>query len=75
MDVQGEENLGDMLEPLHWGVRGEEGVTNEEDKVLEWTELDCPAMDGALGLLTRTQSELESQDNQNGGVLGLLVGG
>ena len=52
MVVQGEDNLGDMLEPLDWGVRGEESVTNKEDKVLEWTELDCPAMAGALGVLT-----------------------
>ena len=34
------------------GVGGEEGVTGEEDKYHKWTELDCPAMVDALGVLT-----------------------
>ena len=49
--VQGEDDLGDMLEPLDWGVGREEGVADKEDEVLEWTELDCPVMAVALGVL------------------------
>ena len=30
---------------------GEAGVTNKEDEVLEWMELDCPALASALGVL------------------------
>ena len=37
--VQGEDDLCDALEPLNWGVGGEEGVTGEEDKLHKWTEL------------------------------------
>ena len=33
--VQGVDDLGDMLEPLEQIVRGEEGVAEEEDEVLE----------------------------------------
>ena len=40
--VQDEKNLGDMLEPLNWGVRREEGGTDEEHEVLKWTELYYP---------------------------------
>ena len=50
--VQGEDNLGDMLESLGRRGRGEEGVRDKEGKVLEWTELNCPLMTGALGVLT-----------------------
>ena len=40
-----------MLEPLDRGLRGEEGVTGEEDEFCEWEELDCPSMVGALGVI------------------------
>ena len=49
--VQGEDDLCDVLEPLDWGVRGKEGVTGKEEEFHEWSELDCPAMAGALGVL------------------------
>ena len=52
--VQGEDDLGDVLKLLNRGVWGEEGVANEEYKFQEWTELDCPAMAGALGVLSGT---------------------
>ena len=42
-----------MLEPPDWGIGGEEGVPGEEDENHERTELHCPAMAGALGVLTR----------------------
>ena len=73
--VQGEDDLGDMLKPLDRGVRGEEGVSDKEDEFLEWTELDCPAMAGAIGVITRSEAEVESQDDQVGGVSGILVRG
>ena len=64
-----------MLKPHYFGMRGEEGVPGKEDKVHEGTELHCPVMASALGVLTYTQAEVESQDDQVGGVLGLLFGG
>ena len=73
--VQGEDDLGDMLKPLDRGVRGEEGVSDKEDEFLEWTELDCPEMAGAIGVITRSEAEVESQDDQVGGVSSLLVRG
>ena len=48
---QGEDDLFYVLEPLEWGVGGEEGVPSKEAKFHEWTEVDCPAMAGALGVL------------------------
>ena len=39
------------------------------------TELHCPAVAGALEVLAGPQAEVESQDDQVGGVSGLLVGG
>ena len=47
---QGEENLGDVLEPPNWGIGGEEGVPDEEDKDHEGTELNFPVIAGALGV-------------------------
>ena len=49
--VKGEDDLCDVLEPLDRGVGGQEGVTGEEYKFHEWTELDCLVMAGALGAL------------------------
>ena len=49
--VQGEDDLGDVLEPPGWGIRGEEGVPGEKDRVHEGTELHCPALAGTLGVL------------------------
>ena len=73
--VQGEDDLSNVLKPPNWGILGEEGVPGEEEEVHEGTELHCPAMAGALEFLAGPQLEVESQDNQVGGVLGLLVGG
>ena len=73
--VQGEDNLGEMLEPPDWGIGGLEGVSCKEDEVNEGTELHCPVMAVALGVLTQLQAEVESQDNQVRGVSSLLFGG
>ena len=50
--VHGEDDLGDVLEPPDWGIGGYESVPGKEDKVHEGTELHCPAMAGALEVLT-----------------------
>ena len=49
--VQGKDDLGDMLEPLDQGIRGEEDVADKKDEFLEWAGLNCPTMDGALGVI------------------------
>ena len=63
-----------MLGTPNGSVWGEESVTNEVHEFQKCTELDCPAMAGALGILAGTQAEVESQDDQAGNVSGLLVG-
>ena len=72
--VLSEDDLGDMLEPLDTGVGTDEGVTDEEDEADEWKELHCPVTASTLGVLAWTQAEVESQDDQVGHMLGLLVG-
>ena len=52
---------------------GEEGVSNEDQEFEEETELNCPSMAGAIGVLEGTKSAVEFQDNQVGDVPGLLV--
>ena len=73
--VQGEDDLCDVIKPPGWGIGGDAGVPDEKDELLEGTELHYPAMAGALGVLTGPQAEVESQDDQVGGVSGLLVRG
>ena len=53
-----------------WG--GEEGVTKKDDNVLEWKELSWPVMASVLGVLVWRKAEVESQDNQVGGVSVIL---
>ena len=50
--VQGEDDLCGMLKVLDWGVRGDEMIPDEEHKIQEGTELDCPVVAYALGILT-----------------------
>ena len=49
--VQGEDDLGDVIEPPDWGILGEEGVPGKEEEVHEGTELRCPVVAGALEVL------------------------
>ena len=49
--VQGEDDLSDVLEPPDWGIGKEEDVPGEEHKFHEGSELNCPAMAGALEVL------------------------
>ena len=73
--VQGEYDLIHVLKPPDWGIVGEEGVPGKEEEVHEGTEMNCPAMAGALEVLAGPQAEVEPQDNKVSGVSGLLVRG
>ena len=42
--IQGEEDMGDVLELLDWGIFGEDIVPNEEYEFHEVLELDCTVM-------------------------------
>ena len=56
--VQGDDDLGSVLESLDGGIRREESVSDEEHEVQEGTELDSPAMACALGVLIGPQTEV-----------------
>ena len=72
--VQGENNLSRLVEVLGWVVYREETIPDKEHKLQEELELDCPAVVYALGLFTVPDTEVESQLDQVGGVVGLGVG-
>ena len=57
------------------GVGWEELVPYKEQKFWEGPELDCPAVSRALGVLTGTEAEVESQLDQVGNVAGFWVRG
>ena len=59
--VQGKENLGDVLEIINVGIDWEELIPNQEEKVQEGTELDCPEMSCALGVIAKTEAEVETK--------------
>ena len=73
--VQGDDNLGVVLEVLDESIRKYESVSSEEHKFQKGVELDCPVMASALGIITGPQVEVETQDDQLGDVLGFLIGG
>ena len=73
--VQGNDNLGSVLESIDGGIRRDERVSGEEKKCQKGTELESTAMAGALGVPTRPQAEVESQDNQVGDVSFFNIGG
>ena len=56
-------------------VPGVEEVTNEEHEVHEGSELDRPAVAGALCVFTGPEEELEANGDQVGNVTGSSVGG
>ena len=49
--VQGEGDLGGVLEVFNWSIIWEDSFLNEEDEVQEGAELDFLAVTGALGVL------------------------
>ena len=73
--VQGKNNLSHLVEVLDWGVHGENTVPDEEHKVQEGPELDCPAVAGALRVFTGLEAEVESNGDQVSNMVGSGVGG
>ena len=69
--VQGKNNLSHLVEVLDWGVHGENTVPDEEHKVQEGPELDCPAVACALGVFAGPEAEVEAQLDKVGNVVGL----
>ena len=56
-------------------VPGEEGVPDKEHEVHEGSELDCPAVAGALRVFTGSEAEVEANGDQVGNMVGSGVGG
>ena len=75
LDVQGEDDLCDMLKLIDWGVCGEDIVPDEEYEFQEGLELDCPAMACALGVFAGPKAEVEPQLDQVENMLGFWFGG
>ena len=73
--VQGEENMGDVLELLSWGFYREDIFPDEEHGFQEGLELDCPAMACALGVFAGPKAEVEPQLDQVENMLGFWFGG
>ena len=73
--VQGEGDLGGVLESLDQGIERDDISSGEEHEFQQGIELDGSAMAGALGVLTGTQEEVETQDNQVDDVSVFLIGG
>ena len=68
--VEGEENLSCPGETLGGSIPGEKGVPNKENEGHEGSELDCPAVGGALRVFTGSEAEVEP----NGDQVGYMVG-
>ena len=73
--VQGDDDLGRVLELLNGVIGREESVSGEEHEFQEGKELDGPTVAGALGVPTGAQAEVESQYYQVGNVSGFMIGG
>ena len=73
--VKGEENLSGLAEMLGTSVPGEKEVPDEEHKVHEGPELDCPAVVGALCVFAGPEAEVEVNGDQFDDVVGSGVGG
>ena len=50
--VQGDDDLGSVLESLDGGMGRDESASGEEHEFQKGTELECHTMAGALGVLT-----------------------
>ena len=64
-----------IAEMLGGGIPREEKLPDEEHEVHEGTELDFPAVVGALRVLAIPEAEVEANFNQVGDVVGSGVGG
>ena len=56
--IQGEENLGGVLEVLNRGTRWEELVPDKENEFQEGPELNCPVVACAFGVLAGPEAEV-----------------
>ena len=54
--IQGEANLGYVLEVINWCVTWEELVPNEKNEFQEGPEMDCPKLPHAFGLVARPEA-------------------
>ena len=50
-----------LVEVLNWGVHREVNLPDEEHRVQEGPEIDCPEMYRALGVFAGYEAEVESQ--------------
>ena len=73
--VQGEDDLGDVLELLDQGFCREGIVPDKEHELQEGPEMDCTLMAYALGLFTGPQAEVELQVYQVSDMQGFGVRG
>ena len=64
MVVQGNDDLGVVLEMLNCGIGWEDSITNEEDKFQEGPELEGSEVTGAIGVFIRPEAQLEYQLDQ-----------
>ena len=70
-----DENLGGLVEMLGGGVPGEEKLPDKEHAFHEGPELDRPAVDGAICVITGPEAEVEANGDQVDNVVGSGVGG
>ena len=56
--VQGDDDLGSMLQLLSGRIGINESVSGKEHKFQQWKELDGLVVAGALGVLTGPQAEV-----------------
>ena len=73
--VEGEDNLSCPAEMLGGGVPGEEEVPNKEHEVHDGSELNRPAVAGALRVFTGPEAEVEANGDQVGNMVGSGGGG
>ena len=73
--VEGEDNLSCPAEMLGRSVPGEEEVPNKKHEIHEGSELDRPAVAGALRVFTGPEAEVEASGDQVGNMVGSGVGG
>ena len=73
--VEGDDNLGGLVEMLCRSIPGGEEVPEEEHEVHEGPELDRPAVAGALHVFAGPEAEVEANGDRVGNVVGSGIGG
>ena len=72
--IEGEDNLSGLAEMLGRSVPGKEEFPDKEHEVREGSELDRPAVAGALRVFAGPEAEVEVNGDQFGDVVGSSVG-